>query len=97
MTRAEKISATKKARAARLASQTITIDPNWRIIRFDPWNWQIQHHTKFCGYYGTLLAAFQALPAAMLEAEAKNTLADVLECQRAINERIAIALKLKLA
>jgi hypothetical protein len=97
MTRADKISATKKAKASRLAAQIIEVDLNWRIVRTDPRNWEIRYRGTFHGYYGTLLAAFQALPGSMLDVEAKGTLDDVWRCQGAILDRITTALKFKLA
>jgi hypothetical protein len=89
--------AAKKAQAAQFAAQTIVIDDDWRIVRADRLNWEVQFKGQFHGYFGCLLSAFQALPAKMLDAEAKDSLQRIQEQARAINERIATALKFKLA
>jgi hypothetical protein len=95
-TASRKSIAARKAQAVQFAAQTIVIDDDWRIVRADRLNWEVQYKGAFYGYYGRLLNAFQALPAKMLDAGAKDSLQRIQECQTAINERIATALKLKL-
>jgi len=90
--RSQKIAATKAARAAQFRSQAIRVDENWRIVRVDALNWQIQYKGKSRGYFGDLCNAFKALPRNMLRESAKGTLADVLECQRGIMALIERAL-----
>jgi hypothetical protein len=90
--RSQKIAATKAVKAEQFKSQTIRIDDNWRIIRADALNWEIQYKGRFCGYFGDLFNAFKALPGKMLKESAKGTLADVLERQRGILARIERAL-----
>jgi hypothetical protein len=90
--RSRKIAATKAAKAEQFKSQTVRIDDNWRIIRADSLNWEIQYKGRFHGYFGDLCNAFKALPGKMLKESAKATLADVLECQRGILARIERAL-----
>ena len=77
--RSQKIAATKAAKTEQFKSQTVLIDDNWRIIRADSLNWEIQYKGKFYGYFGDLCNAFRALPSKMLKESAKGTLADVLE------------------
>jgi hypothetical protein len=91
----EKASATREANAKRWAEQTITVDENWRIVRADDYNWEIQFHRKFYGYYGNLLHAFQALPAKMLGEAAKSSLATLIDTQKGICETIEKTLRLK--
>lgn len=82
--------------AAQYARQVIKIDDNWIVRRIDELNWGIERIIKgkpvFQGYYGTIIAAFKALPAKILSDEAKTSLACVMECQKAINDRIESAL-----
>jgi hypothetical protein len=92
MNRAQKISATKAAKAAEFKNQAIQIDDNWRVIRADELNWELRFKGQFAGYYGTIADAFKALPAKMLSAAAKNSIADVLQCQAAIIKSIEKAL-----
>jgi hypothetical protein len=91
-TRSQKITATKAAKAEQFKIQTVRIDDNWRIIRADSLNWEIQYKGKFYGYFGDIHNAFKALPSKMLKESAQGTLAEVLECQRAIVARIERAL-----
>lgn len=88
MTRTEKAQATRQAKKAAFAAQTVTIDPNWRILRADPLNWEIQYKGKFQGYYGTIANALKALPAKMLDEQAKGTLNDVLRSVEGITATI---------
>ena len=83
-TRSQKIKAAKAAKASSFASQTITIDHHWKILRSDERNWELQFNRNFKGFYGDLYSALSALPAKMLSEAAKNDLADVLRCHRAI-------------
>ena len=88
MTKSDKIKATKAANKKRMESQTITVDKNWKILRSDPMNWEIQYKGKFQGYYGRLGSALSALPLAMLDEQAKGTLNNVLECLETIRRII---------
>lgn len=82
---------------AKCESQTITIDENWSIARIDERNWSILNKRaekdgfENENYFGTLLAALNALPSKMLTDEAKTSLASVIESQKAIRARIAQA------
>jgi len=89
--------AAKKAQTEQFAAQTIVIDSDWRIVRADRMNWEVQFKGQFNGYYGCLLNAFQALPGKMLDHEAKGALRDIQEQVKSCNERITTALKFKLA
>lgn len=97
MNKTEKAKATRDAKAAEFAAQTIEIDADWRIVRADELNWEVQYKGKFDGYYGNLISAMKALPLKMLNSGAKNSVADVIERQKAIEQRIETALNLKLA
>jgi hypothetical protein len=90
--RSQKIAATKAAKARQFKTQTVRIDDHWRIIRADSLNWEIQYKGKFYGYFADLHNAFKALPGKMLRESAKDTLADVLECQRGVVALIERAL-----
>jgi hypothetical protein len=92
MTRSEKMQETKARKAAEYDAQTVRIDENWKIIRVDELNWEIQFKGKFKGYYPTISSALKALPAKMLSETARNSLADVLRSQDAIVELIQRAL-----
>lgn len=89
----------RKSRAMR-REQTILIDSEWRLVRIDEFNWQIQYGGKneqgfkARGFYSSLLTALSALPAKMLSEEAKNSLATVLDAQKGILERIEKAVRL---
>jgi hypothetical protein len=78
MTKSEKMIASRAATRERLKTQTVTINQDWRILRADPLNWEIQYKTKFQGYYGTIGGALRALPDKMLNEQAKGTLTDLL-------------------
>lgn len=84
MTKNEKIAASRAATKERMRSQTITVDENWRILRSDPLNWEIQYKGNFKGYFGTVSAALAAIPAKMLNEEARGSLSDVLRSTEAI-------------
>ena len=88
MNRLEKAKATKQANRERFAAQTVTIDDNWKIVRADPLNWEIQYKGKFQGYYGTIPSALRVLPAKMLNEDAKGTLTDILRCVEGISATI---------
>lgn len=99
MTRTDSLKA-HQARAVRksaLKTQVVTVDPHWRIVRFDEFNWQIQYKGEFKGYYSHLLDALKALPTKMLDTQAQGTLEQVLELNRTLQARIETALKMKLA
>src|ERR1043166_4553138 len=89
--------AAKVANRQRFKAQTITIDDNWQVVRSDELNWEIQFKGRFWGYYGSFLDALKSLPATLLSSEAKNSLADIQQRQKAICERITKALNLKMA
>jgi hypothetical protein len=91
MNRHEKAKATKLANAEQFASQTITIDSEWQILRFDDMNWEVQFKGKFWGYFSSLPAAFKALPAKMIDQNASGSIADVLRCVEGIAETIQAA------
>lgn len=96
-----KAQATKKANAEKFKNQTIQIDDRWRIIRSDELNWEIQRKTelgwKFQGFYGSVISAFDSLPAKMLGEVAKNDVATVISNQKAIQETLEKALQFKMA
>lgn len=96
MDKYEKIKAAKAAKRERMQSQAVTIDDNWRILRSDELNWEIQYKPKdkwtFQGYYGTISGALRALPAKMLNEVAKNDLADVLRSVEGISATIERAI-----
>lgn len=83
-----RIQAAKQANKERMAAQTVTIDENWRILRSDPLNWEIQYKGKFNGYFPSISNAIKALPAKMLNETAKNDLGEVLRSLNAIQETI---------
>jgi len=72
--------------------QTIVVDDNWKIVRADALNWQIQFKGQEKGYYGRLSHAFEALVDKILLEEAKTSLNDTLELVKAIRRRIIEAL-----
>ena len=92
-----RIRAAKAAKSAGFASQVVTINDDWKIVRADENNWEVRHKGKFNGYFGTLTAAFKAIPAKMLDEQAKGSLNQVLEGQKAIVATIETALKFKLS
>jgi len=98
-----KISAARKAHAAARAEQTIQVDDHWRVVHTDNHNWEVQYRATakaswgFCGYYGSLMAALQSLPAKMLDPVAQGSLEQIVELKRGIVARIETTLKLKLA
>ena len=71
-----------------LDSQTITIDKDWRIIRPDELNWELQYKYKTKGYYSTIVNALSALPAKMLNEAARGTLDELLKIHREIIRKI---------
>ena len=90
---AAKIKASKAAKRQAFGAQTIEIGQDWRIIRADEFNWEIQHKGKFKGFYGKLPDALHALPASMLGEAAKNSLAEVVRGQKAIQATIEAAVQ----
>jgi hypothetical protein len=85
-----------QAKTAASKEQTVKIDGNWRIVRLDKLNWQIQFRGKGKGFFGSIVAAIEALPRHMLNESAKNSLAEVIERQRAIAEMIRKAFTLQI-
>lgn len=90
--RTAKTRATKEAKRSAFAAQTIEIDNDWRVIRADELNWELQYQGKFKGFYNNLGEAFRSIPAKMLTAAAKNSLADVQRSLQAIHVTIENAL-----
>jgi hypothetical protein len=90
--RVEKMQASRKANTQRFAGQVIVVDDEWRIIRVDEYNWEIQKKGKFKGYYGKITEALKALNGHMLGDKAKSSLEDILELQKAIVDKIESAL-----
>lgn len=88
MSQAQKMQATIKAKREAFEGQTIVIDENWRIIRADELNWEVQYQEKFDGYFGSLKNAFNGLIKKMLSESAKKDLAQVLEVIKAIETKI---------
>jgi hypothetical protein len=89
-----------KAKATRLAKKvdrqanSIEILP-YRIVRVDDYNWQIQGpKLRTDGhFFFDIATALKALPATLLNAEAKNSLAVVLERLTAIDATIDRAIR----
>lgn len=95
--RSEKAIETKRLKREGFQNQTIEIDDNWRILRADELNWEVQFKRigtgwQFEGYYCTLLGAFSSLLDKMLGEEARSTLADIQERQKAILAKIEEAI-----
>lgn len=85
---AEKRKATLEARSQEFSTQTVTVDANWRIVRADPKNWEVQFKGDFWGYFGNLPSALCALPAKMLTAEARGDVKELVTIHMNIIERI---------
>ena len=83
--------ATNLAKRERFARQVIDLDERWQIRRADKLNWELRFKGKRQGFYGTLLGAFQALPAKMLQEEASGTLVEVTRTLRGIVEKVESA------
>ena len=88
----QKTLATKRKKRARFDAQTIKIDQDWTVRRADELNWELLYQGQFKGYYARLCNALDALPAKMLDEVAKNSLADVYQSVRAIQETLSKAL-----
>ena len=88
-----KIRAAKHAQQVRFAKQVIKVDDTWTIRRADELNWEIQKSGKFDGYYGNLIAAFNALLAKMLSEGAQNSLQLIYDNLKGIKLKITDALK----
>lgn len=88
----QKAKQTRADKSAKYAEQTVTIDHEWKIVRADELNWEIQFKGRFQGFYGTIVAALEALPAKMLGEVAKGSLNEVRRSVRAIQETIDNAL-----
>jgi len=76
------------------ANRVIVIDEDWQIRRLDRLNWIIVHKGEWFekGYHGTLCSALSALPAIMLQEQAKNDVGEVLRLIRGITEEIRNAI-----
>jgi hypothetical protein len=88
LTRAEKMSATCAAKRNQREGQTIVIDKNWRIVRADDLNWEVQFKEKFYGYFGSLKNAFNGLLKKMISDSARKDIAEVLKKIKEIEEKI---------
>ena len=88
-----KIRAAKHAQQERFAGQVIKIDNTWTVRRFDEKNWTVEKNGEFDGYYGSLVAAFSALPAKMLSEEAQSSLQLIYDNLKGIKLKITDALK----
>ena len=88
LSQAQKMQATIKARKEKFENQTIVIDGDWKIVRADSLNWEIQFQSKFKGYFGNLFCAFQALPKKMIAESVVNDLNDVFNVLKSIGEKI---------
>jgi len=84
----QKMLRAKAAKKERHRSQTIAVDKDWRILRSDELNWEVQYKGKFQGYYPNVTSALVAIPAKMLDEQARGGLADVLRDVQAIREMI---------
>ena len=84
----EKRKATLEARSQEFSAQTVTVDANWRIVRADPKNWEVQFKGDFHGYFGNLPSALCALPAKMLTAEARGDVKELVAIHKSIIDRI---------
>jgi ribosomal protein L20 len=88
VSRADKMKATMAAQKEKRQSQTIQVDENWRIVRADELNWEVQFEGKFYGYFGNLKNAFSSLAVKMLSDVAANDLKKVLEKLNEIENKI---------
>jgi hemolysin activation/secretion protein len=88
LSRAEKMSATCAAKRNRREGQTIVIDENWRIVRADELNWEVQFNGKFNGYSGSLKNAFNGLLKKMISDSARKDVAEVLKRIEEIEKKI---------
>lgn len=99
----EKMMATNAANRERYDAQTVQIDENWRIIRFDEFNWRVQRlnlalsgdqwqeYPLGGGYFGKLPDALKSIPSSMLNFEAVNTLASLGLSLNAISDKVDAA------
>jgi hypothetical protein len=92
LSRAEKMSATCAAKKTQRESQTIIIDENWRIVRADDLNWEVQFNEKFDGYYGSIKNAFNGLLRKMISDSARKDVAEVLKRLDEIEKKIEASL-----
>lgn len=88
-----KAQATREAKRLAFGQQTITIDADWKIRRFDQWNWEIRHKGRFYGYYGRVLDALRALYGKVVAGGANKSLLDVLNEQNRAYTMIEDAIK----
>lgn len=88
LSRAEKMSATCAARKEKREGQTIIIDENWRIVRADELNWEVQFNEKFYGYFSSLKNAFNGLLKKMISDSARKDVAEVLKRIDEIEKKI---------
>lgn len=83
-----KIQAANAAKSASFKDQIITIDENWRIIRFDERNWQVEYKGRPMGFHGSSINALKALPGKMLSESSRGSLYAVYRTAQAIVEKI---------
>jgi len=86
------MSATCAAKRNKRESQTIIIDENWRIVRADELNWEVQFNEKFYGYFGSLKNAFNGLLKKMISDSARIDLQECLKAIKEIEEKIEVKL-----
>jgi hypothetical protein len=91
-----KMVAGRQAQLAAWAGQTIEVDENWKVVRSDELNWEIQYKGRFYGYYSNIPQCFNALASKMLDEVAKGKLNEVVNAQNAICEKISKALERKI-
>jgi hypothetical protein len=84
--------ATIAAQKEKRESQTIVIDEDWKIIRADELNWEVQFKGKFYGYFGSVKNAFNGLLKKMLNASAQKDMAEILKRIEEIESKIEAAL-----
>jgi len=88
LTQSQKMQATLKAKREKFENQAIVIDDDWKIVRADEFNWEIQFKGKFKGYHGNLFSAFNTLPKKMIAESVVNDLNDVFSVLKSIGEKI---------
>ena len=86
--RADKMKATIAAQREKREGQTIIIDENWRIVRADELNWEVQFNEKFYGYFGSLKNSFNGLLKKMISDSARKDVTEVLKRIDEIEKKI---------
>lgn len=75
-------------------SQTIQVDDDWRIIRADEMNWEVQYKGQFKGYFGRLVNALQDIPHKMLSKQAKGSIDELIGIMRRIETEVTTAMRI---